>query len=184
MSKCVGQKTKCKVLERLLVHVWTKHFDNEISEDRALELVDKLKGKFDGENYFSDLIRAMQVIADKSDALQFKAYSGLMRDQKIAVLEVIIFMISDEFDEKNQGSIENQKQVLKFLVGVWAALGKVVQQNEESTFVAQVSCNLMLKISKTALQSLNDSEITTIKKGLLKFDSKSSNQVLLIMKEA
>ena len=59
-------------------------------------------------------------------------------------------MISDEFDEKNQGSIENQKQVLKFLVGVWAALAKVAQQNEESTFVAQVSCNLMLKISKTA----------------------------------
>ena len=50
---------KSKLLESVFVYIWKSHFESQISEDRALELVDTLKLKSKLNNYFSVLMNTM-----------------------------------------------------------------------------------------------------------------------------
>ena len=49
---------------------------------------------------------------------------GIAEEHKfsMSVLEVLIFMINDEFEGIQQKSIENQKMVLKFAANVWLSI--------------------------------------------------------------
>jgi hypothetical protein len=85
ISKCEEDELKKRIMEEVLMLLWSKHFSKEISEDRALEIADTLKFKTALPGHFAVLMKAMLGVA--------KAQS-----YEISVLEVLIFMINDEFD--------------------------------------------------------------------------------------
>jgi hypothetical protein len=73
-------------MEELLLSLWNQHFLKKVTEDRALEIADTLKFKANLEKHFCVLMKAMSGVAKANDFA-------------ISVLEVLIFMINDEFDE-------------------------------------------------------------------------------------